>query len=88
MWGEKSEVVKVLVGQVWRDLDERSGTERWLTITAVDVKSRRATCSTMVRVRGIEGAPLKPGRSTRVRLDRLRPSSTGYKLVSDVGSLE
>jgi hypothetical protein len=78
----------VKVRQVYKDCDERSGCDRWLTIFLVDEATRKATCSVMSRVRGIRDGQLVAGRATKIRLDRFRPGSTGYRLVKEVGAYE
>jgi hypothetical protein len=66
------------VGQIWQDNDPRSY-GRYLKITAVD--------DTHATVRQVALTPqgatvVRPGaRTTRVRLDRFRPTSTGYRYV-------
>ncbi|WBP89504.1 hypothetical protein [Kitasatospora cathayae] len=66
-------------GQIWADNDKR-GYGRKIRVEAVD-----ATHATVVPVAVTpQGAvTLLPGRQTRIRLDRLRPTSTGYRLVRD-----
>lgn len=65
------------VGQIWQDNDPRSY-GRYLKITAVD--STHATVRQVALTPQI--AAVLPGtRATRIRLDRLRPTSTGYRYV-------
>lgn len=54
------------VGQTWQDNDPRHAKRR---LTVARIEGEYAFC----RVRG--------GRVTRVRLDRFKPNSTGYRLV-------
>lgn len=78
---EQAPVVRV--GQVWADNDVRS-TGRQIRVVEVD-----ATHATVELVdqrgrpaRGHEDAQkAEPGRQTRIRLDRFRPTSTGYTLL-------
>jgi hypothetical protein len=61
---------QVRVGQVWRDADKRSDGRR-LLVVAVD--ATHATVTSAERA----------GRRTRIRLDRFRPTSNGYRLERD-----
>lgn len=72
----------VRVGQVWADNDPRS-VGRTLEVVAVD--STHATCKVLTgRLPEVNnGFVSTPVKSTRVRLDRFRPTATGYKLVKD-----
>ena len=56
-------------GQIWADNDKRSAGRR---ITVTSVGQTHAMVETSL------------GRRTLVRLDRFRPTSTGYRLVTDV----
>lgn len=69
----------VRVGQIWADNDKRSHGRR-IRIVAVD--STHALVELYVP-RGAGHVHAKPGRRTRIRLDRFRPTSTGYRLISD-----
>lgn len=60
----------VRVGQVWQDCDKRMAGRR---VTVVAAGPTHAT---------VEDAG---GKQTRIRLDRMRPTSTGFRLVSDTG---
>lgn len=63
--------VQVRVGQVWTDTDPRvvkSGYQRRLRV--IEVSETHAVVDT--------GA-----RKTKIRLDRFRPTSTGYRLVAE-----
>ena len=77
----------VLVGTVWKDCDERSGRERWLTVLDIDPTTRKATCRVDSRLIGLRTSLVR-GNATKVRLDRFRPGSTGYRLVKEVGAYE
>lgn len=70
--------IEVKVGQVWADNDKRSA-GRTVTVVALEeayhpFKHYRYTVA-VVEDRG--------GRRTRIRTDRMRPTSTGYRLVRD-----
>lgn len=58
----------VEVGQIWVSADKREASRR-LTVVAVDVDSG---------VAHVEGTL---GRRSRIRLDRFRPTSTGYRRI-------
>ena len=62
-------------GQVWADNDPRAA-GRHIRIDAVDVT--HAT----VEACDSQGRRLLRARQTRIRLDRFRPTRTGYRLVS------
>lgn len=75
-----SEQPAVRPGQVWADNDKRSAGRQ---VRVVSVDDTHATVVLhAVRPGGHQQAQL--GRKTRVRLDRFRPTPTGYRLVSDV----
>ena len=57
-------------GQIWADNDKRSA-GRQVEIVRID------TTHAVVLAAGTR-------RETRIRLDRFRPTSTGYRLVKDV----
>jgi hypothetical protein len=67
------ETTTVRPGQIWADNDKRSN-GRELRIERVDDQYAYAV------------SPGRGGRfqQTRIRLDRFRPTSTGYRLVQDV----
>ncbi|MFI7468183.1 DUF6354 family protein [Nonomuraea sp. NPDC049646] len=68
----------VRVGQVWADNDKRSEGRR---IRVLEVDATHATV-TPVDVRGMVDSRTQQ-RRTRIRLDRFRPTSTGYRLVQE-----
>lgn len=78
-----SDQVEVKVGQVWEDTDKRSKGRR---IKVFEVKDGYAFCQ------GVSGRDpsvnngfvAKAAKKVRIRLDRFRPGSTGYKLSEDV----
>ena len=59
----------VKVGQVWQDVDDRMNGRR---IKVVRLEVRYAICD-------VVGA----GRQTKIRLDRFKPTSTGYRLIEE-----
>jgi hypothetical protein len=72
-------------GQVWQDCDKRAYGR---TVRVVDVDATHATVELVAQrgrpARGHEDAQrAEPGRRTRIRLDRFKPTSTGYRLVQD-----
>lgn len=82
------------VGQTWADCDSRNE-GRTLRITAID--GEKAICEILTndtRTQEMLDSPTRPswvdpaqsdrrGKVTRVALKRLRPTSTGYRLVTD-----
>lgn len=73
-----TEQPEVKVGQVWADNDKRSA-GRHVKVIAIEVLHKQA----VVRQCTADGQ-LIGRRVTRIRLDRFRPTSTGYRLVEDV----
>lgn len=75
MRGTMENKIEVKVGQVWEDWDIRHrdapGRRR---IKVIEIKDGKA----------IVQHPSGQGTKTRIRLDRFKPTSTGYKLVEDV----
>jgi hypothetical protein len=68
-------------GQIWQDNDKRSHGRQ---VRIIEVDDTHAVVELHVpRGAGHRGA--KPGRRTRIRLNRFRPISTGYRLVEDAG---
>lgn len=65
------------IGQIWQDNDKRSYGRR---VRIVEIDDTHATCEEPPRPNARGHA--KPGRRTRIRLDRFRPTSTGYRYVS------
>ena len=66
-------------GQVWADNDKRSAGRQ---VRIVEVDATHALVELHIP-RGIGDDHAKPGRRTRIRLDRFRPTTTGYRLVED-----
>jgi hypothetical protein len=81
----------VRVGQVWADNDKR-GYGRHVRVVAIEpaVPGDRYTRAVPARavvelVKARKNWPdTKPGRRTRIKIDRFRPTSTGYCLIHDV----
>lgn len=63
----------VQVGQVWIDNDSR-GYGRRMEILEID------------ETHAVTKSPSGRGRTTRIRLDRFRPNSTGYRLLRATAS--
>lgn len=78
--------ITVRPGQIWQDNDPRAEGRRVRVVeltgthAIVELHSPRADYSP----RGAGYPPAKPGRRTRIRLDRFRPTNSGYTLVEDV----
>jgi hypothetical protein len=75
----------VRVGQVWADNDKRAEGRR---VRVVEVGRTHAVVELVDQrgrpARGHEAQQkAEAGRRTRIRLDRFRPTSTGYRLVRD-----
>jgi hypothetical protein len=69
------EKIEVKVGQVWKDYDIRSRSDAGARLIKIlSIENGKATVQ----------CPTGRGRKTKVRLDRFRPTSTGYALVTDV----
>ncbi|WP_030344838.1 DUF6354 family protein [Streptomyces sp. NRRL S-1022] len=66
------------VGQIWQDNDPR-GYGRRVRIVGID--DTHATVELVVP-RGAGHNGTKPGRRTRIRLDRFKPTSTGYRHIA------
>lgn len=66
-------------GQVWADNDPRiPGRE----IRIVEIGETHALVE-LHQPRGAGHRAAKPGRRTRIRLDRFRPTTTGYRYISE-----
>ncbi|MDT0435657.1 MULTISPECIES: hypothetical protein [Streptomyces] len=65
------------IDQIWQDNDPRSH-GRKVRITEID--GTHAIVELVV-LRSVGHRGSKPGRRTRIRLDRFRPTSTGYRYV-------
>jgi hypothetical protein len=82
---------EVRVGQVWADNDHRAN-GRQVTVLAIisefvgeELVDFALVAQNKARQVRKPGEQNRPGRRTRIRLDRFRPSrKTGYTLVSDV----
>ncbi|MGI5274718.1 DUF6354 family protein [Nonomuraea sp. CA-218870] len=74
------ETPNVRPGQVWMDNDKRSEGRR---VRVIEVDDTHATV-VGVDIRGLPDSRNRvAARRTRIRLDRFRPTSTGYRLVAD-----
>jgi hypothetical protein len=65
------------VDQVWQDNDKR-GYGRRVRIVVIT-----GTHAVVEQVLGRDHVPAQPGRRTRIRLDRFRPVSSGYRYVGE-----
>jgi len=66
------------VGQIWQDNDKRGYGRR---IRIVEIDGAYAVVE-LVTPRRVGHSAAKPGRQTRIRLDRFRPTSTGYRYIT------
>jgi len=77
-----AELVTAKIGQIWRDADPRitgfSSNGRYIVI--LDIQSQYAKCCLCDR----DGNQLS-NRKTMIRIDRLKPGSTGYEFVKEAG---
>ncbi|MGW4467489.1 DUF6354 family protein [Micromonospora sp. NPDC004704] len=65
-------VPAVAVGQVWADNDRRSAGRK---VRIIHVTESHAVVG--------PADPKARGRATRIRLDRFRPTTTGYRLLTN-----
>lgn len=67
------DTVEVKVGQVWEDNDPRQQKQGVAVrrIKVLEIADGKALCQ----------HPSGQGRKTKIRLDRFRPTKSGYKLV-------
>ena len=79
---------EIRVGSVWADNDRRSE-GRTIRVVALEEPNhalphaRRAVCEVLTEPGG--KAPGRP-RKVRIQVDRMHPTSTGYRLVEDAAS--
>lgn len=73
--GEISPINVVRPGQVWADNDKREKGRRLIRVVLVDEVAQYAL------VAPYTGRDNAKGRVTRIRLNRFKPTSTGYRLV-------
>ncbi|MET7746557.1 hypothetical protein [Streptomyces sp. NPDC005385] len=64
-------------GQIWQDSDPRSYGRK---VRIVEIDGTHALVE-LHQPRGAGHLHAKPGRRTRIRLDRFRPTSTGYRYI-------
>lgn len=67
-----AKAVRIRVGQIWESLDRREAGRRF---EILDITGYPGYI--LVQTLGVGG------RQTRIRLDRFRPGSTSYRLVSE-----
>jgi hypothetical protein len=79
---------KVRVGQVWESCDKRELPTPWGGRKGGQkrVRVQRIVVDGTRRYADCELVNAEPGerKATRIRIDRFRPTSTGYKLVKDI----
>jgi hypothetical protein len=73
------EPIPVRPGQIWADNDKRCAGRQ---VRIVEVDSTHALVELHVP-RAVGDDHAKPGRQTRIRLDRFRPTTTGYRLAEE-----
>jgi hypothetical protein len=73
----------VRVGQVWKDNDPRISSRDPRLILVVKIYVSINLSFAFCQRCDTKGSPITK-RITRIRLDRFRPTSTGYVLVKDV----
>ncbi|MEU2106451.1 hypothetical protein [Nocardia sp. NPDC019255] len=73
----------IRVGQVWADNDPRCQGRRTLRVVAL--QSTRIPYAVCEILTGWNGNPPERKRRTRLQVDRMHPTSTGYRLVSEGG---
>lgn len=72
---------EIRVGQVWADNDPRCE-GRTVKIVAIEMGyERRAVCEVLTLA---GGKTASQQRDVRIKVDRLHPTSTGYRLVPEV----
>ncbi|MFF5473378.1 DUF6354 family protein [Streptomyces achromogenes] len=64
-------------GQIWQDNDKRAYGRQ---LRIIEIDNTHAICELYTPRDG--GGFTRPGRRTRIRLDRLRPTATGYRYIS------
>ncbi|WP_442803620.1 hypothetical protein OG411_29815 [Streptomyces pseudogriseolus] len=74
-----SETPTPAVGQIWQDNDPRTYGRK---VRIVEIGETHALVE-LHQPRGAGHNAAKPGRRTRIRLDRFRPTSTGYRYLGD-----
>jgi hypothetical protein len=70
-------------GQIWQDCDPRSY-GRHLLVETIEEPAGRAPARAVVLLVGANGDVHGRERRTRIKLDRFRPTSNGYRLIRDV----
>jgi hypothetical protein len=71
---------EIKVGQVWMDNDYRSN-GRVLEVVHVTYDGKLIHCRVLTE---IGGRPAKKEREARIKRERFRPTSNGYRLLKDV----
>lgn len=65
-------------GQIWQDNDPRSYGRK---VRIIEITDTQAVVELHQPRQPVSSA--KPGRRTRIRLDRFKPTSTGYRYLND-----
>lgn len=79
------DTTEVRVGQVWADNDKRPKRTRYIRVTSFEEHTdpfthqaiRHAVCEAWYDEVGAKS------RTVKIRVDRFKPTSTGYRLVSE-----
>lgn len=73
----------IRVGQVWADVDPGGQGFRTLKVVAIEPRrgtDRQAVCEVLT---DWDGEPPQRARAVRIKVDRMRPTSNGYRLVEE-----
>lgn len=76
-----TETPQPAVGQIWEDNDPRAYSRK---VRIVELADTHAVVELHQPRRPVSSA--KPGRRTRIRLDRFKPTSTGYRFIGNAPS--
>lgn len=77
---------EIRIGSIWADNDHRGNGERTVKVVALEEPdhalphARRAVCEVLT---DWEGKPPTRPRRVRIQVDRMHPTSTGYRLVHE-----
>jgi hypothetical protein len=78
---------EIRVGSVWADNDWRGNGERTIRVEGFEEpdhalpSARRAVCQVLT---DWDGKPPARSRKVRIQVDRMHPTSTGYRLIEGV----
>lgn len=76
---------EVRKGQVWADNDWRC---EGRTLRVLDVSDGRATCEILTDSTSYPPFRSQVGKTTKIKVGRFTPNSTGYRLVSDAAEAQ